>query len=147
SSLNQAGPRSSHWRPAQKRLLWSVAPGSPYSTAPHRSNNRARHIQRDIVAIFPSRSREAERQTPCDRPHSPRGCLLGLAHGLSKKARRNFRRAQVRGVKNQKLNFAPSCSTRGSYVDVTFPKFGSAELVLTPKNWVWLKVLNDSNRN
>jgi hypothetical protein len=67
--------------------------------------------------------------------------------GLSKKARRNFRRAQVRGVKNQKLNFAPSCSTRGSYVDVTFPKFGSAELVLTPKNWVWLKVLNDSNRN
>lgn len=67
--------------------------------------------------------------------------------GPLKKARRNFRRAQVRGVKNQKLNFAPSCSTRGSYVDVTFPKFGSAELVLTPKNWVWLKVLNDSNRN
>src|SRR5437773_10262596 len=38
--------------------------------------------------------------------------------------------------KCQKLNFAPSCRTRGSYVEVTFPKFESAELVLTPRNCV-----------
>src|SRR5205807_5999610 len=50
-------------------------------------------------------------------------------------------------VRCQKLNFAPSCRTRGSYVVVTCPKFLSVVPVSTPRNSVWLKALKDSNRS
>ena len=94
---------------------------------------------------------EAYRFKSISSAFSPAGkATRNTGYGAAQKirARRYYPPRPRFGVlRGQKLNFAPNCRTRGSYADVTCPKFGSVLPTSIFWNSVWLKVLKDSNRS